>query len=339
MKQSATELLELIRGLSLKERSFLLAELETDLSPTVENEEVAGNNCMNITVTKEIEEILCPHCDSYNFIIHANYNGRKRYKCKDCNRTFNNLTGTSMSGTHLPEKWDAFLQCMLDGVSIIKISKQLKISHNTAFIWRHKILRCLDEIAVTSLAGIVESDETFFLYSEKGNKKLSGNRSPRKRGGTASKRGISNEQVPVIVACDRDKNLLMKVAGRGRISKDDIENVLGPYVSKGDTLCADAHGSYKSFAKKHGMKYKSLNANKKVRVIEKKYHIQNVNNMHSRFKLWMGGFKGVATKYLPNYATWFRMLELIKEDPNTMVAFKRYVLSSRKFLKAADVLV
>lgn len=35
-------------------------------------------------------------------------------------------------------------------------------------------------------------DETYFLYSEKGQRKIK-DRKPRKRGGSAKKRGISNE--------------------------------------------------------------------------------------------------------------------------------------------------
>jgi hypothetical protein len=52
------------------------------------------------------------------------------------------------------------------------------------------------------LTGIVEGDETFILESFKG--KRSGlPRKPRKRGGKSAKRGLSAEQIPVIVARDR----------------------------------------------------------------------------------------------------------------------------------------
>ena len=51
------------------------------------------------------------------------------------------------------------------------------------------------------LAGIVEADETFVLESRKGERKL--DRKPRRRGGKARKRGLSREQVPILVAADR----------------------------------------------------------------------------------------------------------------------------------------
>ena len=39
------------------------------------------------------------------------------------------------------------------------------------------------------------------------------------------------------------------------------------------------------------------------------YHIQNVNAYVSRFDLWRARFKGVASKYLPSYLGWRRMIE------------------------------
>jgi hypothetical protein len=73
---------------------------------------------------------------------------------------------------------------------------------------------------------IVESDETFFLESDKGKKNLT-HRKPRKRGGSASKRGISKEQICVVVAYDRNGQILSEVAGKGRITALDIDAVLG----------------------------------------------------------------------------------------------------------------
>lgn len=80
-------------------------------------------------------------------------------------------------------------------------------------------------------SGIIESDETYFLESEKGKKKIA-HRKPRKRGGSASKRGISKEQICVLVAHDRNGQILSEVAGKGRITALEIDAVLGDYLDK-----------------------------------------------------------------------------------------------------------
>ena len=33
-------------------------------------------------------------------------------------------------------------------------------------------------------------------------------------------------------------------------------------------------------------------------------HIQNVNAYHQRFRQWLSRFRGVASRYLPNYLGW-----------------------------------
>ena len=56
-----------------------------------------------------------------------------------------------------------------------------------------------------------------------------------------------------------------------------------------------------------------INISKGRRVVKKIYHIQNVNNAHTRLKSWMVRFDGVATKYLDSYMGWFGLMEEIKQ--------------------------
>ena len=38
-------------------------------------------------------------------------------------------------------------------------------------------------------------------------------------------------------------------------------------------------------------------------------HVQNVNAYHGRLRKWLLPFHGVASRYLPNYLGWRRMLD------------------------------
>ena len=76
------------------------------------------------------------------------------------------------------------------------------MAYTTAFRWRHRFLSALNLDKPLCLSGIVEADETFILESFKG-KRRDLPRASRKRGGKAAKRGLSAEQIPVIVARDR----------------------------------------------------------------------------------------------------------------------------------------
>ena len=39
------------------------------------------------------------------------------------------------------------------------------------------------------------------------------------------------------------------------------------------------------------------------------YHINNINSMHNKIKIWIRPFNGVATKYLGHYMYWFNWCE------------------------------
>ena len=41
----------------------------------------------------------------------------------------------------------------------------------------------------------------------------------------------------------------------------------------------------------------------------KTFHVQTANNYHEQLKTWIQrGLRGVATKYLPNYLAWHRLM-------------------------------
>ncbi len=48
---------------------------------------------------------------------------------------------------------------MVEGCTLPKIAKRLKIHISTAFYWRHKILFALRSMGYQMLKGIIESDE------------------------------------------------------------------------------------------------------------------------------------------------------------------------------------
>lgn len=86
-------------------------------------------------------------------------------------------------------------------------------------------------------------------------------------------------------------------------------------------LCSDGFRPYIKFAQSNDLIHKRLNVAAGVQVIEKVFHIQNVNAYHSRLKSWMGRFHGVATKYLESYLGWFRFLDT-NQNPNKNNLFK-----------------
>ena len=244
---------------------------------------------------------VCPHCQSSEVVKWGSANALKRYQCKACVVTFNALTGTPLAQLHKRELWIGNAQAMVEGISLRKVAARLDIGLETAFRWRHRFLQAPKAVKPMLLEGTVETDETYFLHSQKGSRKLE--RPARKRGGSAKKRGLSDEQVPVLIARDRNKATTDQILPDR--SERSITAVLEPVVDKAAVLVSDGAHSYRALADHFGIAHIALNLSAGQRTWGI-YHIQNVNNYGSRLKGWMRRFNGVATKYLDSYLGWHR---------------------------------
>ena len=147
----------------------------------------------------------CPKCGHNEIARWGSASGLQRYRCAACKATFNALTGTPLARLRHKDQWLAYAQPMTEGQNLRKSAQVCNVHRNTVFRWRHRFLALPDQQKATNLVGIAEADETFFLESFKG-KKQGGVCAPRKRGGKASKRGLSDEQIPVLMGRDHPGN-------------------------------------------------------------------------------------------------------------------------------------
>lgn len=248
----------------------------------------------------------CGHCGKSEFGTWGSASGLKRYKCHACGRTFNALTGTPLSGLRLREKWLGYARSLVDGVSLRKAAAANDIHLETSFRWRHRFLAAAKTKKAGAVAGIVEADETFILKSAKGSREIVG-RAPRKRGGKAKKPGLSTDEHDAVLIV-RDRHGETTDAMLADLSAATIGAHLSPVVARDAVLVTDGNKAYEAFAAATGITQMALVAAHGERVIGC-YHIQNVNGYVSRFDLWRARFKGVASKYLPSYLGWRRMIE------------------------------
>jgi transposase-like protein len=243
----------------------------------------------------------CPHCQSTNIGKWGSANGLGRTKCRPCNVTFNALTGSPLAQLHKRELWLGHAQALVDGIALRKVAARIDVDLTTAFRWRHRFLEVPKALKAEHLEGTVEADETYFLRSEKGSRKLE--RKARKRGGKATKPGLSDEHVPVLIACDR--NAAMTDAILPDRSAKSISAVLGPLIDKSAILVSDGAKAFRAFADEARILHVALNLSEG----EHRwgiYHVRHANSYDSRLKGWMRRFNGVATKYVDSYLGWHR---------------------------------
>jgi len=289
------ELKNEIHALSEEDRKRLISDL---------NIEHYGNDDYVSKVINEKETrtaLSCPHCSSKEIISRGSHKGVRKYQCKSCSRYFSGNYGTALHGIHKKEKWQRYMESMDQGLSLKKSAEKAGISYQTSFNWRHKILSSLREIEPDQLEGIVEADDTQFCYSEKGNRNLK--RKPRKRGN--ANMTLKKNKVPVVVATDRKGNMILNVAGRGALKREDLREVMHGKFKPQSILCSDGANVYKGLAIQEGIVHvKSASLGRPI-AKNKAYNIQTVNQLHKELKDYMIKFNGVSTKYLQNYLYWF----------------------------------
>ena len=179
--------------------------------------------------------------------------------------------------------------------------------------WRHRFLQQAQPVKASDLVGVVEADETYFLRSSKGQKVVG--RKSRKRGGKASKRGLSDEQLPVLVVRDRSgatADFILPAA-----SKITLAAALEPIVHKDAVLCTDGSPAMAAAAHQLGIQHEAVNLAQGIR-IRGPWHIQNANAYRGRLKNWLRRFQGVAISYLGSYLAWFGALDRASKTPSNL---------------------
>ena len=155
--------------------------------------------------------------------------------------------------------------------------------------------------APARLAGIVGTDETFVLESRKLDRK------PRRRGGKARKRGLSREQVPILVAADRAGATLSDTLPA--LNADSVKGVLEPVAARDALLVSDASGCYPPVAAALDIRHENINGARR-RAGPRRPAYPDGQRRHSQIKGFLRGFRGIATKDLDSYPRWFHLIKL-----------------------------
>lgn len=261
---------------------------------------------LDVAQSEIIAKKSCPHCGNSRVHKRGKQNGVQMYKCSECSKWFSSTTGTPLWDIKRKDKWQSYLNCMQQGMPIKKIAKEIGISIQTSFDWRHKILSVLNKDVPVKLSGRVECDELELPLSNKGDKHLT--RKPRKRSSDFIRNTKTKEvtTVQVVSAIDENNQTYFKAIETKRITAKQLNKTLGKKLDKNATLITDKHPSYRPFVKsKPAIKHKTVKSNEHVNKEDKKVNLQKINNQHKQLRQFLGKFNGVSSKYLQNYLNWF----------------------------------
>jgi len=102
----------------------------------------ARSQVSEVIEARVLEHPRCPHCNSTAVVKNGSANALQRFKCRQCARSFNALTGTPLARLHLRDQWLAHAGALDEGLSLNQVARRLGVAQSTAFRWRHRFLAC-----------------------------------------------------------------------------------------------------------------------------------------------------------------------------------------------------
>lgn len=261
---------------------------------------------IDLVIHKQRQNLRCPKCGSIHIKKNGKYKNRQLYKCKDCNRKFNELTNTPFHHTRLDYKQiETAYECLVDKLPIRKSVKKIGVSTKTAFTLKFKLITCLKETAEKDyLKGKIELDEYYLSVNLKGTKKDKMPRisKPRKKHGTGTS-GISKHTVCITSGVDENDHIIFKVAGAGNVTSEMIKKTIASKIQNPTKIVTDCKSSYESVAKENNWNLKQVKS--KCYTDTEGNNLANINSLHSELTLFLSHFHGVSTKHLQEYLDWF----------------------------------
>lgn len=233
---------------------------------------------------------------------------RQKYRCVDCGKSYSDTRDSITASSKKPYyAWEEFILCMMNGFSLRKTSALIDISTPTAFHWRHKVMEAMKKYAIQEpLKEEIQIDETYIILNMKGLKSLP--RKAKKRKISSKKRGVNNEHVCVLTAIDSNDQLLLEVIDQGNPQTETIINALDGRIQMKQTIITDSKSAYIEVAKKFKATLHQIPSGFHQ---HNHYHLGDINEVHSRLKIWLSQFKGVSSKHLNRYLAWFRFKRLL----------------------------
>jgi transposase-like protein len=248
------------------------------------------------------EGIKCIYCGSERVVktgMHGKYAKAQRYHCKNCDKWFNDKTGTIFENSNLLLRYWFFAAFLMQfKVSIMEISKTLGVKYDTAFNMVKKLRKSIYAKRIPEkLTGTVEIDEIYITAGLKGKKNLA--RGGRERGLKARGRGsYAKDKPPVLGMVERKgkvrlfpqvdvkskrvlRRFLKNVADNAQVYTDDFSSY--------DIL---PQGQHLSVNHSNG-EYSNGNG----------VHINTVEAEFSVYRPWMATFRGVSKENLYLYCS------------------------------------
>jgi transposase-like protein len=263
--------------------------------------------------------LQCPRCQSYDVGPWGAYHyrpGCKRYRCKGCRRTFNDLTKTLLSHSKQSlAHWilATFLLCL--SCSSRRIVRELRVHIRIGYGWCWWLRNAALSYAVErQLEGTVEADDLYHTAGYKGQakhggKKLLGRRPRGRRKRREPGRGHDDKDRPAVIAWVSRQGPVVVHAVKDFTVKM-VQKAANIAVQAGSRLYTDSASSYRAV---QDYMHEFVNHTQQE-YARGEVHENRAECLFSLLKPYLRVFRGLSKTNLPGYLGFFQFLRNFRQQ-------------------------
>ncbi|MFB6148959.1 MAG: IS1595 family transposase [Halobacteriales archaeon] len=261
--------------------------------------------------------VYCPHCRSDSVIKYGSYRVFQRYRCKDCDQTFNDKTGTIFAYSKIALRlWFVAVYSFLRFRSSVRqLDAELAVSYRSMHQLIKRVCRSLD-CRVPNFGDVIEIDEVYVTAGLKGRERDQASRSR-----ALSQRGrgtYDSDKVPVLIVTDRQSGNSYTIPAK-HADSSTIKLILGVEDYTEDdplTVCTDEFTTYDFLDEDDRFIHKVVTHSEGEYATEDgDVHVNTCESQGSLLRSWLSSHRGVSKDRLTPYLRAFDLRRQIRRKP------------------------
>jgi transposase-like protein len=277
--------------------------------------DVFGSESLAANLLQQVrwrDGVSCPRCRSDRTVRNGSYGAFQRYLCKNCDRTFNDKTGTIFAHSKVAlRKWLFSIYAFLRfNTSLRQLQREIGVTYKTMHRRVERFTRALDAPQL-DLVGPVEIDEVYVSAGLKGRER---DQESRSRGLSTRGRGsYEGDKPPVFTIVDRGTGQRYVVPAKSA-DESTVRLLLGDHEEESLTVYTDGFRAYDPLEDDDEF-HREYVVHGDGEYADGDVHVNTCESHASLARRWLSPHRGVSKDKLTQYLRAFQLRSELFRKP------------------------
>ena len=277
--------------------------------------DVFGSESLAANLLQQVrwrDGVSCPRCRSDRTVRNGSYGAFQRYLCKNCDRTFNDKTGTIFAHSKVAlRKWLFSIYAFLRfNTSLRQLQREIGVTYKTMPRRVERFTRALDAPQL-DLVGPVEIDEVYVSAGLKGRER---DQESRSRGLSTRGRGsYEGDKPPVFTIVDRGTGQRYVVPAKSA-DESTVRLLLGDHEEESLTVYTDGFRAYDPLEDDDEF-HREYVVHGDGEYADGDVHVNTCESHASLARRWLSPHRGVSKDKLTQYLRAFQLRSELFRKP------------------------